>query len=96
MISGKKFVFITIFLIAFISGGDTVFAQNNTYTIDLTRGKLWHSFYISQECEPMADWGRKTYGMDWPGFRTEEIKQNIGGSNSYLVAGGFFITAKTQ
>ena len=44
----------------------------------------------------MADWGRKTYGLDWPGFRTEEIKQNIGGSNSYLVAGGFFITAKTD
>ncbi len=96
MISGKKLVFIALLLIAFISGDYTVFAKNNTYTIDLKRGKLWHSFYISQECEPMADWGRKTYGMDWPGFRTEEIKQNIGGSNSYIVAGGFFITAKTD
>lgn len=68
-------------------------AQEKIYTINLTRGKLWHSFYISQDCEPMADWGRKTYGLDWPGFSTEEVKQNIGGSNSYLVAGGFFITA---
>ena len=66
------------------------------YTLYLDRGKLWHSYYISQECEPMADWGRKTTGLDWPGFRTEEIKQNIGGSNSYLVAGGFYITAKTD
>ncbi|MBN2092751.1 hypothetical protein JW964_24235 [candidate division KSB1 bacterium] len=84
-----------IILIFVYLAADT-FAQSNEYTIHLTRGKLWHSFYISQECEPMSDWERKTFGMDWPGFRTEEIKQNIGGSNSYIVAGGFFITAKTD
>jgi len=67
-----------------------------TYTINLTRGKLWHSFHLAQDCEPMADWGRKTYGLDWPGFSTEEIKQNIGGSHTYLLCGGFFITAKTD
>jgi len=67
--------------------------QEQNYTIDLQRGRLWHAFYFSQECEPMADWTRKTYGLDWPGFSTEEIKQNIGGSNSYLLSGGFFITA---
>lgn len=44
----------------------------------------------------MSDWSRKTYGLDWPGFATEEIKRNIGGSNSYLVAGGFFVTARTD
>ncbi|MFZ5517637.1 MAG: T9SS type A sorting domain-containing protein [Candidatus Zhuqueibacterota bacterium] len=80
-------------LIVFTSGFETGLAQEKLYTINLTRGKLWHSFYMSQECEPMADWGRKTYGLDWPGYSTEEVKQNIGGSNSYLVAGGFFITA---
>ena len=67
--------------------------QEQNYTIELRRGRLWHSFYFSQECEPMADWTRKSAGLDWPGFSSEEIKQNIGGSNSYLVAGGFFITA---
>ncbi|MBC7185788.1 MAG: T9SS type A sorting domain-containing protein [Calditrichaeota bacterium] len=71
-------------------------AQGNPYTIELTRGRLWHSFYLSQECEPMADWSRKTYGLDWPGFASEEIKQNIGGHHTYLLAGGFFLTAKTD
>lgn len=68
----------------------------NDYTIVLDRGKLWHAFHLAQECEPMSDWERKTFGLDWPGYRTEEIKENIGGSHSYLVAGGFFITAKTD
>ncbi len=71
-------------------------AQTNPHTIELTRGRLWHSFYLSQECEPMADWSRKTYGLDWPGFASEEIKQNIGGYHTYLLAGGFFLTAKTD
>ncbi|MBN1542868.1 hypothetical protein JW992_12035, partial [candidate division KSB1 bacterium] len=73
-----------------------LWAQKQNYTLSFTRGILWHSFYFSQECEPMADWGRKTYGLDWPGFSTEEIKRNIGGSNSYLTTGGFFITARTD
>ncbi|MCI0515144.1 hypothetical protein L0128_18170 [candidate division KSB1 bacterium] len=71
-------------------------AQANEYTITLKRGKLWHAFYYSQECEPMADWERKTYGLDWPGFNTEEIKQNIGGNHTYLLCGGFFLTARTD
>ncbi len=41
----------------------------------------------------MSDWERKTYGLDFPGYSTEEVKQNIGGSNTYLLAGGFFLTA---
>jgi hypothetical protein len=87
---------IILFFIAILMVGTAVEAQNNTFTIDLTRGKLWHSFYVSQECEPMSDWQRKTYGMDWPGFELESIKENIGGSNSYIAAGGFFITAITD
>lgn len=89
----KKITVLQLLLfISLMSITSSVFAQ--TYTIELKRGKLWHAFYLSQECEPMADWQRKTYGLDWPGFDTEEVKQNIGGSNSYLKAGGFFITAK--
>ncbi len=78
-----------ILLLGTISG----IAQEQNYTVELQRGRLWHAFYFSQDSEPMADWTRKTYGLDWPGYNTEEVKQNIGGSNSYLVAGGFFITA---
>ncbi len=44
----------------------------------------------------MQDWARKTYGLDWPGYRTDQIKQDIGGSYSYLVAGGFALTALTD
>ncbi|MDZ7384863.1 MAG: hypothetical protein ONB07_01965 [candidate division KSB1 bacterium] len=85
-----------LLILAVASLPTSVQAQSNPYTIELTRGRLWHSFYLSQECEPMADWSRKTYGLDWPGFASEEIKQNIGGHHTYLLAGGFFLTAKTD
>ena len=65
--------------------------QTQPYSLNFERGKLWHSYYISQECAPMLDWGHQTYGLDWPGYSTGEIKQNIGGGNSYLTAGGFYI-----
>ncbi|MBN1153989.1 T9SS type A sorting domain-containing protein [candidate division KSB1 bacterium] len=94
MISFKKLIRLNLILLILTGVQTMVYSQE--YTLYLDRGKLWHSYYISQECEPMADWSRKTVGLDWPGFRTEEIKQNIGGSNSYLVAGGFFISAKTD
>jgi len=72
-------------------------AQEQNYSIDLTRGKLWQTLYISQEAEPMSgDWSRKTYGLDWPGYSTEELKENIGGSNSYILAGGFYLMALTD
>ncbi len=74
----------------------SLFGQDNNLTISLTRGKLWHSYYLAQECEPMQDWARKTYGLDWPGYRTDQIKQDIGGSYSYLTAGGFALTALTD
>ncbi len=74
----------------------TLLAQNFSNTLSFTRGSLWHAFNLAQECEPMADWQRKTYGLDWPGYRTDEVKQDIGGSYSYLVAGGFYLTALTD
>ena len=68
-------------------------AQFGEQTIALNRGRLWHSFFYGQECEPMLEWQRNTYGLDWPGYNADELVANIGGSNSYLVSGGFFITA---
>lgn len=91
----KQHIHISLFAIILLAV-TLAHSQNNTFTIELTRGKLWHSFYVSQECEPMSDWQRKTYGMDWPGFDQESVKQDIGGSNSYITAGGFFLTALTD
>ncbi len=71
-------------------------AQEKNYTIVLDRGRLWHAFDYAQECQPMADWQRKTYGLDWPGYNTEELPTEIGGSHSYLVSGGFYVMAKTD
>ncbi len=87
---------VILLLVSLAAGISAALAQSNPYTIELTRGRLWHSFYLSQECEPMADWSRKTSGLDWPGFASEEIKQNIGGHHTHLLAGGFFLTAKTD
>lgn len=70
-----------------------LFAQEQNFSIPLNRGRLWHSFYMAQECEPVADWRRLNFGLDWPGFDVEEIRQSIGGSNSYLISGGFYLTA---
>jgi len=83
----------SLMLLVWLSVAETGRAQEQNYTVTLQRGRLWHAFYFSQDCEPYADWNRKTYGLDWPGYSTEEVKENIGGSNSHLVAGGFFITA---
>ncbi|MBN2364935.1 MAG: hypothetical protein EH225_02170 [Calditrichaeota bacterium] len=92
----KRSEFLPIVMAAFLSSQNQIAAQEFANTISFTRGALWHAFNLAQECEPMADWQRKTYGLDWPGYRTDEVKQDIGGSYSYLVAGGFFITALTD
>ncbi len=44
----------------------------------------------------MTAWQRNGYGLDWPGYNQDSLSVNIGGYNSYLVTGGFFITAKTD
>ncbi len=68
-------------------------AQNYPRTIELTRGRLWHSFHFTQECEPLADWEPMNYGLDWPGYNIKELSSNIGGTYNYMITGGFFISA---
>ncbi len=41
----------------------------------------------------MGDWGRVNFGLDWPGFDPDSLKASIGGANSYIVSGGFYISA---
>jgi len=75
---------------------DSVRAQSleNKDIVLFNRGRLWHLFHYGQECMPMSDWQRMGIGLDWPGFDPgSEYVPNIGGSNSYLVSGGFFITS---
>ena len=76
--------------ILFIGG---LFSQTYPRTIELKRGRLWHSFHFTQECEPLADWQPMNYGLDWPGYDIKELASNIGGTYTYMITGGFFITA---
>jgi hypothetical protein len=86
-----KRICLTTFLLLALAA--TLSAQDRNYTVKLTRGKLWHSFYLTQDCGPMGDWTRVNFGLDWPGFNPDSLKQSIGGANSYLVSGGFYIAA---
>lgn len=88
--------FIILIIALFICRSNELTAQEKNYNILLNRGRLWHSFDYAQDCEPLSDWTRKTYGLDWPGFSSEELAANIGGNNSHLVTGGFYITAKND
>ena len=68
-------------------------AQSQPVSIQLDRGRLWHSFHFGQECDVMHDWQRSAPGLDWPGFDPNEIKQSFGASYTNLLAGGFYITS---
>lgn len=91
MMNLKRYILILV-VISF----ETLTAQSQPKFVSFQRGKLWHSYYVSQEVAPMTDWARNNIGLDWPGFSSDEIGENIGGSYSYLTAGGFFITALTD
>ena len=61
--------------------------------VTLSRGRLWHGFHFAQECAPLADWRPMSYGLDWPGYSIKEMSTNIGGTYTYMITGGFFISA---
>jgi len=69
-------------------------AQTQSNVVVFNRGRLWHAYHYAQECLPMSDWQRVGYGLDWPGFNPADNSiPEIGGSHSYLVSGGFYLTA---
>ena len=70
-----------------------ILAQSQPVSIQLDRGRLWHSFHFGQECDVMHDWQRSAPGLDWPGFDPNEIKQAFGASYTHLLSGGFYITS---
>ncbi|MDZ7797071.1 MAG: hypothetical protein U5N56_08510 [Candidatus Marinimicrobia bacterium] len=71
--------------------------QEQNRLVQLTRGKLWHALHYTQECEPLADWRRMSYGLDWPGYDVSKLSVDLGGTYSHIVSAGFFLTAmRTQ
>jgi len=69
-------------------------AQVDAPIIHLQRGQLWSSFFYSKSGAPFSNWSRIDYGMDWPGFRPEAIRAQIGGPASHMHTGGIWFSAR--
>jgi hypothetical protein len=71
------------------------FAQDDKPLQIFNRGKLWHSMYLGKSGpSSFSNWRKIGIGLDWPGFDPTVIKENIGGSQSYMLTGGFWIGCK--
>lgn len=77
---------------------EIVYSQSDDFEAPLlffNRGKLWHSLYKGKSGPgSFNNWGKTGVSWDWPGFDETKIKQNIGGSPSYLASGGMYIGCK--
>jgi len=80
-------------LVSLLLAGGFCRWQTRSELISLQRGRLWHSFHNTQECQPLKDWQILSYGLDWPGYDRNELGGSIGGTYTYLTTGGFFLTA---
>jgi len=73
---------------------DICFAQIESSSLILNRGKLWQTLSFGKVGPSFSNWSKRGIGLDWPGFDPSLISENIGGSASYLVSGGLYIGAK--
>ncbi|MBI9071054.1 MAG: T9SS type A sorting domain-containing protein [Melioribacteraceae bacterium] len=90
-----KLIFRKIFIAALILLlSDTLFAQVESSSLILNRGKLWHTLSYTRSGPPFSNWSDKGIGLDWPGFDPTLISENIGGAASYLTTGGLIVGAK--
>lgn len=87
-----KKLFLILLAVCFLS--DTGFAQIESSSIILNRGKLWQTVSFGKLGPSFSNWSKRGIGLDWPGFDPSLISENIGGSASYLVSGGMYIGAK--
>lgn len=78
-----------LLLILIING--SMYAQIESSNILLTRGKLWQTIQFAKSGPSYSDWRKKGFGLDWPGFDENWVNENIGGTPSYMVAGGFYV-----
>lgn len=69
-------------------------AQVDAPLIYLQRGQLWSSFTYAKSGPPFTNWSRVDYGLDWPGFRPEAIRAQIGGPATHMHTGGLWFSSR--
>jgi hypothetical protein len=69
-------------------------AQVDAPLILIDRGQLWNAYYYAKMGAPFNNWARINYGMDWPGFRPEFVRADVGGPASYALTGGIWFSAR--
>jgi len=85
-VRNKYYLFIIIYFLSV-----TLFAQVESSNILLTRGKLWQTVQFAKSGPAYSDWAKKGFGLDWPGFDQNWVKENIGGPASHMSTGGFYV-----
>jgi hypothetical protein len=83
-----------ILILVTFAGTLPAMAQIEQPIIYLQRGQLWSSFHFSKSGAPFSNWSRVDMGLDWPGFRSELVAADVGGSASHLVTGGIWFSSK--
>ncbi len=68
-----------------------VFPQVESPLLVFNRGKLWQSVFFGKIGPNFSNWGKRGIALDWPGFDESWLRENIGGSPSYMVTGGFWV-----
>lgn len=71
-----------------------VAAQVEAPQLYLQRGQLWSSFSYAKSGPPFSNWTRVDYGLDWPGFRPEALRAQIGGPATHMHTGGLWFSAR--
>jgi hypothetical protein len=69
-------------------------AQVEEPILRLQRGQLWSSYFYSKSGGTFSNWTRNDYGMDWPGFRPEAVRADVGGGASHMHTGGLWFIAR--
>jgi hypothetical protein len=80
-----------IFLFVIFLLQSSIFAQIESPNLIFNRGKLWQTLGYGKVGPIFSDWSKRGIGLDWPGFDESYIREDIGGSPSYLSTGGFYI-----
>ncbi len=84
---------VAIIWLAFTLQGP-LYAQVESAVQIFNRGQLWQSIFNGKIGPNFNNWGKRGIGLDWPGFDETLVQQNVGGSPSYLVTGGFYVGCK--
>ncbi len=88
----KRLLTLIILLLSILSSEN--YAQIESSTLILNRGKLWQTVAFGKTGPSFSNWTQRGIGLDWPGFDPSLISENIGGAASHLVTGGMYVGAK--